>query len=123
MTFATGAYDPPRLVWIALLILSFALFWPLGLAILVYLIWSGKMMCCIGEMKRWRNDALDRTKTRLSGLKSTGNTAFDEYREATLRRLEEEQRAFRDFLERLRLAKDKEEFDRFMAERASPEEA
>ena len=47
----------------------------------------------------------------------SGNRAFDEYRAETLRRLEEEQREFRDFLERLRMAKDKAEFDQFMAER------
>ena len=34
-----------------------------------------------------------------------------------LRRLEDEQREFREFLERLRMAKDKAEFDQFMAER------
>src|SRR5262249_61095473 len=45
--------------------------------------------------------------------------SFDEYREETLRRLEEEQREFRDFLARLRMAKDKAEFDQFMADRAS----
>ena len=38
---------------------------------------------------------------------SSGNHAFDEYRSETLRRLEDEQREFRDFLERLRFAKDK----------------
>ena len=48
---------------------------------------------------------------------SSGNRAFDEYRTETLRRLEEEQREFRDFLDRLRFAKDKTEFDQFMAER------
>jgi hypothetical protein len=48
---------------------------------------------------------------------SSGNRAFDEYRSETLRRLEEEQREFRDFLGRLRMAKDKAEFDQFMAER------
>jgi hypothetical protein len=48
---------------------------------------------------------------------SSGNRAFDEYRSETLRRLEEEQREFRDFLDRLRFAKDKTEFDQFMAER------
>ena len=48
---------------------------------------------------------------------SSGNHAFDEYRTETLRRLEEEQREFRDFLDRLRFAKDKVEFDQFMAER------
>jgi len=42
--------------------------------------------------------------------------AFDEYREATLKRLEEEREEFAKFLERLRHAKDKEEFDKFMAE-------
>ena len=48
---------------------------------------------------------------------SSGNNAFDEYREATLKRLEEEQREFRSFLDRLRHAKDKSEFDQFMADR------
>ena len=48
---------------------------------------------------------------------SSGNRAFDEYRSETLRRLEEEQREFREFLDRLRFAKDKTEFDQFMAER------
>ena len=48
---------------------------------------------------------------------SSGNRAFDEYRAETLRRLEDEQREFREFLERLRMAKDKAEFDQFMADR------
>jgi len=47
----------------------------------------------------------------------SGNQAFDEYRAETLRRLEDEQREFRDFLTHLRTAKDKAEFDQFMAER------
>jgi hypothetical protein len=45
---------------------------------------------------------------------TSGNQAFDEYRAETLRRLEKEQRDFQDFLARLRLAKDKAEFDEFM---------
>jgi hypothetical protein len=49
--------------------------------------------------------------------RSSGNRAFDDYRAETLRRLEEEQREFREFLERLRFAKDKTEFDQFMADR------
>jgi hypothetical protein len=48
---------------------------------------------------------------------SSGNHAFDEYRAETLRRLEEEQNDFSSFLERLRFAKDKAEFDQFMADR------
>ena len=49
--------------------------------------------------------------------RSSGNRAFDEYRTETLRRLEEEQKEFKDFLERLRHARDKAEFDQFMADR------
>jgi hypothetical protein len=48
----------------------------------------------------------------------SGSRAFDEYRAATLRRLEAEQRDFHDFLRRLRAAKDQAEFDRFVADRA-----
>jgi hypothetical protein len=48
---------------------------------------------------------------------TSGNRAFDEYRQDTLRRLEEEQRDFAAFLDRLRFAKDKSEFDQFMTER------
>ena len=54
---------------------------------------------------------------------STGNRAFDEYRAETLRRLEEEQREFKAFLDRLRHAKDKAEFDQFMAERGNRPQA
>jgi len=50
----------------------------------------------------------------------SGNRAFDEYRAETLRRLEEEQKDFAAFLERLRFAKDKAEFDQFMTDRRQP---
>ena len=49
--------------------------------------------------------------------RSSGNNAFDEYRADTLRRLEEEEKEFHEFLNRLRAAKDKSEFDQFMADR------
>ncbi len=45
------------------------------------------------------------------------NTAFDDYRKETARRLDEESAKFREFLERMRRSRDKEEFDRFMAHR------
>ena len=53
----------------------------------------------------------------MSPLRTTGNRAFDQYREDTLRRLEEEVDEFQSFLQRLRHAKDKAEFDQFMSER------
>jgi len=43
--------------------------------------------------------------------------AFEEYREEALRRLEQEQKEFEAFVSHLRSAKDKAEFDQFMAER------
>jgi len=46
-----------------------------------------------------------------------GPSAFEEYRAETLRRLDQEQQEFHDFVGRLRDAKDKAEFDRFVAER------
>ena len=49
---------------------------------------------------------------------STGNSSFDAYRADMLNRLETEQSNFENFLGRLRDAKDKSEFDRFMDERA-----
>ena len=60
---------------------------------------------------------MERFGSSWGGPPSSGNHAFDEYRTETLRRLEEEQREFREFLERLRFARDKTEFDQFMAER------
>lgn len=96
--------------WIALMVVAFIVFWPLGLAMLAYMIWSGRMGCSMRGRGRWHN-------CRGKGSRnSSGNTAFDEYRAETLRRLEEEQEAFQAFLDRLRRAKDKSEFDQFMDE-------
>ncbi len=97
--------------WIAAMVLGFILFWPIGLALLAYMIWSKRMFATCS--RRTRTDRTDRT-----GLGSSGNTAFDAYKADTLRRLEEEQANFQDFLKRLRAAKDKAEFDQFMEDRA-----
>jgi Protein of unknown function (DUF2852) len=56
-------------------------------------------------------------------FRSSGNRAFDEYKAETLKRLAEEQREFLAFLERLRHARDQDEFDRFMADRRAPQQA
>ena len=37
--------DFGRPAWIALMVIGFIVFWPIGLAILAYLIWSGRMGC------------------------------------------------------------------------------
>jgi hypothetical protein len=117
-----------RPAWIALMILGFVIWWPLGLALLAFIIGSGRMSYWKGAVSRWQAESMRAAGTwwpesmHAAGtwwqpLRSSGNRAFDDYREETLRRLEEEQREFRDFLVRLRMAKDKQEFDQFMSER------
>ncbi|SHG67534.1 Protein of unknown function [Cognatiyoonia sediminum] len=51
--------------------------------------------------------------------RSSGNASFDAYRSDVIERLEAEQVNFEAFLERLRDAKDKTEFDQFMDDRAA----
>jgi hypothetical protein len=74
------------------------------------------MGCCGSGFGRWIGPA-DRMRPAPDWLPTSGNQAFDEYRIETLRRLDEEPREFQEFLGRLRMAKDKAEFDQFMAER------
>ena len=113
--------------WIAVTVLGFIIWWPIGLALLFFTLGSRKMACW-GHHDRWSNKMermqwkMERMRNRMErggfgfGPPSSGNRAFDEYRMETLRRLEEEQTEFKEFLDRLRHAKDKEEFDQFMAQ-------
>ncbi|HSI40441.1 MAG TPA: DUF2852 domain-containing protein [Xanthobacteraceae bacterium] len=107
--------------WIALTVLGFMAWWPLGLAVLAFSIGSGRMGCAgrRGGFGRWQvnEDSVRNWYRGRRGFTSSGNRAFDEYRDQTISRLEEEQREFKDFLERLRQAKDKSEFDAFMRDR------
>lgn len=106
--------------WITVMVLGFVIFWPIGLAVLAYLIWSGRMGCRTrNRFGKWSREMRAHCggERRGHAFSSSGNAAFDEYREETIRRLEEEEREFRDFLARLRLAKDRAEFDQFMSER------
>ena len=98
--------------WIAAMVLGFIFFWPVGLALLAYMIWSKRMFNGSCATRRNRH-AMTRHH-----FKTSGNAAFDSYKADTLRRLEDEQEAFEAFLQRLREAKDKSEFDAFMDDRA-----
>ena len=117
---------PWRPAGIIMMILGFIFFWPVGLAILAYMIGSGRMGCwnrrdgAHWQRKFERLQEKAERWARGGYAPSSGNRAFDEYRDETLRRLEEEQREFREFLDRLRHAKDKAEFDQFMADRRRP---
>ncbi len=110
--------------WIGLILLGFWVAWPVGLALLIY-------VACSGRMRAWKMQGRGQwhyARHRSGGgcgwggwgsheSRSSGNAAFDEYRAETLRRLEEEQKEFVEYLDRLRAAKDKQEFDQFMSER------
>ena len=95
--------------WIAAMVLGFIFIWPVGLALLLYMIWSKRMFSKSRSMTCGRR--------RMHTMTSTGNSAFDSYRDEMIRRLEDEQKSFEEFLQRLREAKDKSEFDQFMDER------
>ena len=96
--------------WIAAMILGFIFFWPLGLALLFYMIWSDRMFS--------KSHSCSRSKSFYRRDASSGNAAFDAYKADTLRRLEEEQQQFEAFMDRLRAAKDQSEFDEFMKDRS-----
>ena len=112
---------------IALMVLGFAVFWPLGLAMLAYILFGERLQ----GFKRDANRKADgmfagcrRAKSRYNTHFSTGNVAFDDWRKAELDRIEEERRKldemreeFDSYMRELRRAKDQEEFDRFMRER------
>jgi Protein of unknown function (DUF2852) len=136
MYLAARLDDIGKPAWIALLVASFIIWWPIGLATLAFLLGSGRMGCGHhGHMSwqerrerwrqardEWRQMRDDWRATRRGDygvMRSTGNTAFDDYRAETLKKLEDEQKEFSGFLGRLRRAKDKAEFDQFMAERGS----
>lgn len=96
--------------WIGVTLLAFILLAPLGVALIVYLFWSGRM----GRLMKFGKSSRCRGR---GAARATGNAAFDAYRDETLKRLEEEREAFETYLQRLREAKDKAEFEQFMAER------
>lgn len=100
-----------KFAWIIAMILGFVFAWPVGLGLLIYMIWSKRMFGCSKRSHAPRYYA-----------PISGNSAFDAYREQTLKRLEDEHRQFNDFLAKLREAKDKAEFDQFMEKRGEKTE-
>lgn len=99
---------------VAAAVLGFVTWWPVGLAVVAYIMWGGSIDDLVG-------DAVDQIKSSFKSSTASrtgsGNAAFDAYREETMRRLEEEQAEFNGFMSKLREARDREEFERFMADR------
>ena len=127
--------EPWKPVEILAMILGFVVYWPIGLAVLGWKFWQKKSgypgdIISFGREKwgNWANWARGSDRWGFSvktasgfGMGSTGNRAFDEWRAAELARLEEErqklvaaEREFAEFMENLRHARDREEFERFM---------
>jgi len=120
---------------IALMVLGFIIWWPLGLAMLAYILWgesfggsAEKAQGFVNRAKAWSSENCGPRGHHFRGNgnwhQSSGNAAFDEYRAEQLRRLEEERKrldeevnAFHEHMRNLRMARDREEFDRFMRDR------
>ena len=119
---------------IALMVLGFVVWWPLGLAMLAYILWgemfggsAEKAEAWAQKSKAWcRDQNFNHNHHKHYGnwRNSSGNAAFDDYREREMRRLDEERRKldeerreFDGYVRNLRRARDQEEFDRFRRER------
>jgi len=94
------------------MIIGFVLFWPIGLAILFYNLWNRKAAPM--SFARFMDHAP-------FAPTSSGNMAFDDWRKAEIERIENERRKlaeaekeFSAFVDELKRAKDREEFERFM---------
>mgnify|MGYP003647818387 FL=1 len=111
---------------IALMVLGFMVFWPLGLAMLAYIIWGERLDGFKADVNRATDDFTSAFRKNRHGMRSpgSGNAAFDEWRDAEMSRLDEERkkldearREFDQHMRDLRMARDREEFNRFMADR------
>ncbi|HEY0920700.1 DUF2852 domain-containing protein [Devosia sp.] len=117
---------------ILLMVLGFVVWWPLGLAVLAYIVWgeyfggsAERAQAFVGRQRQWARERCG-PHGRDGFRRSSGNAAFDAYRAEQLRRLEEERRrldeevaAFHEYMRNLRMARDREEFDRFMRDRGT----
>lgn len=128
MTTACSAIRPGwSPITIGLMVLGFVVFWPLGLAMLAYILWGDHFHRMKDDVvSEWRSSPIRDAMHSATGTARTGNAAFDDYRDKELKRLEEERAKldkmrddFDSFLNELRRAKDQEEFDRFMSSRRS----
>ena len=121
---------PRKALEIVGVVAAFIYFWPLAVA---YLGWKfmgypvpanlranlQESFAGLGGFKPFQD-----ARWNAGPFAGTGNAAFDEYRRAEIerleqerRRLDEEARDFRSFVAELKRAKDREEFDAYMAKR------
>ena len=82
-------------VTIAMMVLGFMIFWPLGLAMIAYIIWGDRLEQFKTDVNKATDGVSDVFKkgagfAKGRGFDRTGNVAFDDWREAELNRLDEE---------------------------------
>lgn len=114
-----------KIAWLAITAAAFVVTWPLGLALLAYLVGSGRLQAWYKEYAgtpgTWfnlgRGAPASRSETggHISYARSSGNKAFDDCHSDTLSRLEKERHEFQAHLERQHKARGKAEFDAFVA--------
>ena len=113
-------------VTIGMMVIGFMIAWPLGLAMIAYIIWGDRLEGFKQDVNRATDKVVDTFKPaeRSSHTPESGNTAFDDWREIELARLDEERRKLDDTLSEfdayqrdLRRARDKDEFDDFLNSR------
>jgi len=114
---------------IALMVLGFVVFWPLGLAMLAYILFGERLRNFKSDVNQATDGFFSSCRGRSARHRphfSTGNVAFDDWRKTELERLEQERRKldemradFDSYVRELRRAKDQDEFDRFMRARSS----
>lgn len=121
---------PRKALEIVGIVFAFFYFWPLAAG---YIAWKvmgypvpanlretiERNVASFGGFKPFQAGAWNQ-----GGFTGTGNRAFDDYRRAEIerlegerRRLDDEAREFRGFVDDLKRAKDREEFDAYMAKR------
>ncbi len=114
---------------IVIMVFGFILWWPLGLGMLAYIIWGENFGGSAEKAEKWvdgKKEWARKQKRHYKGRNnSSGNEAFDEYRDEQFRRLDEERRRldkevneFSDYMDNLQKARDREEFDRYMDSRS-----
>src|SRR5262249_9359300 len=121
---SSSCWPPKRGVEIFAIIVMFFFYWPAALA---YLVWKFIGYPVPNEVKAFFESNFSRLSESFRArphAAASGNSAFEEYRrhelerlEAERRRLDEGVRAFAEFVEELKRARDREEFDAFMARR------
>ncbi|MGQ0672501.1 MAG: DUF2852 domain-containing protein [Hyphomicrobium sp.] len=117
------------LAWAGVLVVAFSVYWPLGLGVLAYLVWSGRLAFTSPKTGSGLGGGPSQTMAFASGpdlapgretlgamaAEPSGNLAFDDYRRQALQRLDGDCREFQAFIDRLRTSRDRTEFEQFLA--------